>query len=119
MSIWRPPASSAAPNQRGAPDGPYPDQGIPMSDTGLETRPLGRTGMAVTRLGYGAMSLDPGRLTPVTDGQADTILNAVLDAGINFMDTSPDYGPSEEFIGRFIRHRGDEFFIATKLGRPV
>jgi aryl-alcohol dehydrogenase-like predicted oxidoreductase len=90
-----------------------------MTDTGLPTRLLGRTGMQVTRLGYGAMSLDPGRLTPVTEEQADTILNAVLDAGINFIDTSPDYGPSEEYIGRFVSHRRAEFFIATKCGCPV
>jgi aryl-alcohol dehydrogenase-like predicted oxidoreductase len=65
------------------------------------------------------MSLDSGRLTPVTDEQAEAVLNAVLDAGINFIDTAPDYGASEERIGRYIAHRRDEFFIATKVGCPV
>jgi aryl-alcohol dehydrogenase-like predicted oxidoreductase len=46
-------------------------------------------------------------------------LNAVLDAGINFIDTAYDYGLSEEYIGRFISHRRDEYFLATKCGCTV
>jgi aryl-alcohol dehydrogenase-like predicted oxidoreductase len=56
---------------------------------------------------------------PVTDQQAETILNAVLDAGINFIDTANDYGRSEEFIGKYIAHRRQEFYIATKCGCTV
>lgn len=89
------------------------------STSGLPTRTLGRTGLQVTRLGYGAMSLDPGRLTPVEPEQATRILHAVLDAGINFIDTSPDYGPSEESIGAAISARRSEFFLASKVGCPV
>ncbi|MCA9217159.1 MAG: aldo/keto reductase, partial [Planctomycetales bacterium] len=36
--------------------------------------------------------------------------------GINFIDTAPDYGVSEERIGRFISHRRDQFYLATKCG---
>lgn len=90
-----------------------------MTDQGLPTRVLGRTGLAVTRIGYGAMSLDSGRFAPVSDAQAEAVLTAVLDAGINFIDTAPDYGESEERIGRFIGHRRAEFLIATKVGCPV
>jgi aryl-alcohol dehydrogenase-like predicted oxidoreductase len=50
------------------------------------------------------------------DEQADRVLNAVLDAGINFIDTSIDYGRSEELIGRFIAHRRSEYFLASKCG---
>jgi aryl-alcohol dehydrogenase-like predicted oxidoreductase len=53
---------------------------------------------------------------PITDGDAQRILNAVLDAGINFIDTSYDYGLSEEYIGKFISHRRSEYFLATKCG---
>lgn len=81
---------------------------------------LGNTGLNVTRLSFGAMEI---RGTPrgrdITPKQADTILNAVLDAGINYIDTSIDYGTSEEFIGRFISKRRDEFFIASKCGCKV
>ena len=47
---------------------------------------------------------------------ANRVLNAVLDAGINFIDTSPDYGMSEELIGEHISSRRDEFFLASKCG---
>ncbi len=40
----------------------------------------------------------------------------MLDAGINFIDTSPDYGISEERIGRYISSRRSEFYLATKCG---
>lgn len=89
----------------------------------MRKRTLGRTGLKVTELGYGAGQLRgtpriwSGR--PVSAQQAETILNAVLDAGINFIDTSNVYGRSEEFIGRFISHRRDEFFLATKCGREI
>lgn len=78
---------------------------------------LGRTGRKVTRLGFGAMEIRGApRGRPVTPQQADTILNAVLDAGINYIDTSIDYGQSEEFIGKFISRRRKEFFLASKCG---
>jgi predicted aldo/keto reductase-like oxidoreductase len=48
-------------------------------------------------LGYGAMELRGApRANPTTEEQAEVILNAVLDAGINYIDTSIDYGVSEE-----------------------
>ena len=52
----------------------------------------------------------------VTEPQAETILNAALDAGINYIDTSIDYGLSEERIGRYIAHRRSEFYLASKCG---
>ena len=88
----------------------------------MQTRTLGRTGLEVTRLGYGAMELRGRRIwegRPITSRQAGTILNAVLDGGINFIDTSYDYGLSEEFIGEFIAHRRDEYYLATKCGCTV
>ncbi|MCK6473499.1 MAG: aldo/keto reductase [Planctomycetes bacterium] len=88
----------------------------------LPKRKLGRTDMNVTVLGYGAMEIRGPRIwsgREVTDVQAQTILHAVLDAGINFIDTSNDYGRSEEFIGRFIAGRRKEYFLATKCGCKV
>ena len=77
----------------------------------LPTATLGRTGLEVTRLGFGA-----GHRRAMTDEEMNAQLNAVLDAGINFIDTANDYGNSEEMIGRFLRHRRDEFILATKCG---
>src|SRR5512136_2300598 len=69
-----------------------------MQKQSLPTAVLGRTKLAVTRLGFGAMEIRGSRIwggRPVTEDQARTILNAVLDAGVNFIDTSNDYGRSE------------------------
>ena len=85
----------------------------------IMTRALGRTGADVTILGYGAMELRGGPRGPeIGDEDAGRLLNAVLDGGINLIDTSPDYGGSEELIGRHIGHRRDEFFLASKCGCP-
>ena len=86
----------------------------------ITTRPLGRTGTDVTILGYGAMELRGQPRGPETpDEVAGQVLNAVLDGGINLIDTSPDYGPSEELMGRHIGHRRDEYFLASKCGCPL
>jgi aryl-alcohol dehydrogenase-like predicted oxidoreductase len=88
--------------------------------TDLPTRPLGRTGVNVTTLGFGAMELRGAPRGPaITDQEAERVLNGVLDAGINFVDTSIDYGRSEELIGRFISHRRREYFLASKCGCVV
>jgi len=83
----------------------------------IERRPLGRTGMDVTVIGYGAMELRGEPRGPaLEDDEAGRLLNAVLDSGINLVDTSIDYGRSEELIGTSIAHRRDEYILATKCG---
>ena len=83
----------------------------------LPRRMLGRTGIEVTVLGFGAMELRGAPRGPeVSDEDAGKLLNAVLDAGINFIDTSIDYGQSEERIGKFIAGRRAEYFLASKCG---
>ena len=83
----------------------------------LPKRTLGRTGLEVTTLGYGAMELRGApRGRDVSEAQAERILNAVLDAGINFIDTSIDYGVAEERIGRHLARRRSEYFLASKCG---
>jgi aryl-alcohol dehydrogenase-like predicted oxidoreductase len=86
----------------------------------MMTRTLGGTGADVTVLGYGAMELRGRPRGPeIADQDAGRLLNAVLDGGINLIDTSPDYGRSEELIGRYIGYRRDEFFLASKCGCPI
>lgn len=83
----------------------------------LEKRTLGRTGMDVTVLGYGAMELRGApRGREISEEDAGRMLNAVLDQGVNFIDTSIDYGVSEERIGRHISNRRSEYFLASKCG---
>jgi aryl-alcohol dehydrogenase-like predicted oxidoreductase len=55
----------------------------------------------------------------ITDDEAGRLLGAVLDSGINLIDTSVDYGSSEELIGRYVGHRRDEYFLASKCGCPL
>src|SRR5690348_1804277 len=93
-----------------------------MAANELPKSTFGRTGLQVTELGYGAMEVRGPRIwggRPVEDSEAEQILNAVLDAGINFIDTANDYGRSEEFIGRFLAPRRNEFILATKCGCHV
>ncbi|MBI2935467.1 MAG: aldo/keto reductase [Chloroflexi bacterium] len=85
----------------------------------LPMRKLGRTGLQVTQLGFGAMELrglGSYRGRPLEPKQAEAVLNAVLDSGINFIDTSIDYGESEELIGKYISRRRSEYYLATKCG---
>ena len=88
----------------------------------LPKKTLGQTGLKVTQLSYGAMEIRGNRIwggRPCTPEQADIILNTVVDAGINFIDTANDYGTSELFIGRFLADRRDEYYLATKCGCTV
>ena len=84
----------------------------------LPTGILGRTGLVVSRLGYGtAIGKHPD------EAVWGKLLNEVLDSGINIIDTANDYGvgwglPAEEVIGRNISHRRSEFLLATKCGCP-
>lgn len=86
-------------------------------------RPLGQTGLLVTPLGFGAFKI--GRNEKVKypqpydlpdDASAERLLNGVLDAGINLIDTAPAYGISEERIGKFLASRRNEFVLSTKVG---
>jgi aryl-alcohol dehydrogenase-like predicted oxidoreductase len=80
----------------------------------MEKRQLGQTDLYITALGYGAMEL-----RNMEEQAAVRLLNAVLDSGINYIDTSPDYRLSETYIGKAIAHRRDEFCLATKCGCHV
>jgi aryl-alcohol dehydrogenase-like predicted oxidoreductase len=84
----------------------------------IPRRTLGRTGLEVSTLGFGAMELrgPPSGGPAIEDEAAGGLLNTVLDEGINFIDTSIDYGRSEELIGKYIAHRRSEFVLASKCG---
>lgn len=82
-------------------------------------RKLGNTGLEITQLGYGTMGLrgpNTWGVRVVEDSAAERFLNRVVDAGINFLDTAPDYGQAEERIGRALHTRRKEFYLATKCG---
>lgn len=93
------------------------------SVTIMQRRPLGQTGLLVTPLGFGAFKIGrnekikyPQPYDLPDDAAVERLLNGVLDAGINLIDTAPAYGISEERIGKFVSHRRNEFVLSTKVG---
>lgn len=79
--------------------------------TKLPTAILGRTGIEVTRLGYGA-----GHRKPMTEQENQAMVQRVVDSGISLIDTANDYGNSEEMIGLAIADRYSQVTISTKCG---
>ncbi len=82
----------------------------------IEQRRLGRTGLMVSALGFGASELGQKR---VGLKLAESILGRALDAGLNVIDTAECYGNSEELIGRAVGHRRNDFYILTKCGHAA
>jgi len=79
----------------------------------MEKRILGKTGMNVTVLGYGAAEIGYRGVPEETVGR---LVNGALDAGLNVIDTAECYIDSEEKIGRVGSKRRDEYFLFTKCG---
>lgn len=89
----------------------------------MKLRPLGKTGLNVSPLGFGAFKIGrnekikyPQPFDLPDDATVERLLNGVLDSGINLIDTAPAYGCSEERIGQFLSHRRREFVLSTKFG---
>ena len=89
----------------------------------MEKRILGRTGLQVGFIGFGALEigrdwgLGPDKVKQRPSEQdTKNILNTALDLGINLIDTASAYHLSEERIGKFIANRRNEYFLASKCG---
>jgi aryl-alcohol dehydrogenase-like predicted oxidoreductase len=82
----------------------------------MELRNFGNTGLRVSALGFGAMHINDAR---TSETEAGRLLNAVLDLGINLIDSARGYGLSEERIGRHLGHRRSEFVLSTKVGYGI
>ncbi|WP_405057378.1 aldo/keto reductase [Kribbella sp. NBC_01505] len=83
----------------------------------LDTVKLGGSGSEVSRLGLGCMGMSFAYGEP-DDTESVATLHRALDLGITFLDTADMYGfgANEELIGRTIKDRRDEVFLATKFG---
>ncbi|MDT8903547.1 aldo/keto reductase [Anaeroselena agilis] len=75
----------------------------------MEKRVLGRTGLEVTAIAFGGLPMQRCTLA-----EAGPVLNAALDAGINFIDTARAYTDSEEKIGCHVSSRRKEYYLASK-----
>jgi len=86
----------------------------------VEQRILGRTGRNVSVVGLGTWQLgaDWG---DVSEDDALAVLRAAVESDVTFLDTADVYGDgrSEQLIGRFLRERDEDLFVATKMGRRV
>jgi hypothetical protein len=105
-------AGAAVPSLRGT----VPREDSPYDAKGLPTTTLGRTGVAVPRIGIGLGS----RYCAVTDeDKAQEILHAAIDHGFYYWDTAYNYRNksivSEERLGRVLAARRKEVFLATKF----
>jgi aryl-alcohol dehydrogenase-like predicted oxidoreductase len=83
-------------------------------------RRMGRTELVASRVGYGAMELAGApRARALEERDAVRFLNQVIDRGINYIDTSIDYGLSEQLIGKALSHRRADFVLASKCACQV
>jgi aryl-alcohol dehydrogenase-like predicted oxidoreductase len=78
-------------------------------------RPFGTTQLTVSALGYGAMELSgPPRARDLAESQVIQFIHALSDHGINYIDTSIDYGLSESLIGKALVDRRSSYILASK-----
>jgi aryl-alcohol dehydrogenase-like predicted oxidoreductase len=83
----------------------------------MMTRRLGPKGPVVSAMGLGCMGMSEF-YGPRDEAEAIATIHRAIDMGINFLDTADVYGPftNEELVGRAIRDRRNEVFLATKFG---
>ncbi|MGE0882496.1 MAG: aldo/keto reductase [Blastocatellales bacterium] len=83
----------------------------------MKYRTLGRTGMEVSEVGYGAWGIGGIQWTGGDDDEAIRALNLAIDQGLNFIDTALAYGRghSERLVGEVARSRSERIYIATKI----
>ncbi|MAW79753.1 MAG: aldo/keto reductase [Parvularcula sp.] len=79
--------------------------------------PLGRSGLEVSRLGFGCMGLAEFYGDPLSNAEAEKILEAALERGVNFFDTADMYGSgrNEEQLSGFLKKHRDDVVLATKF----
>lgn len=83
----------------------------------MNLRPLGRTGMDISEIGYGAWGIGRSQWIGADDEESLRALQRAIDLGLNFIDTALAYGGghSEQLVGRVVRERSEPVYVATKI----
>lgn len=85
----------------------------------MQYRQFGTTEFQVSRLGLGCMSMS-GAYGPADDAESIATLHRAFDLGINFLDTSANYGNghNQELIAKALKGRRERIVIHSKSGSP-
>jgi aryl-alcohol dehydrogenase-like predicted oxidoreductase len=83
----------------------------------MKYRTLGRTGIDVSEIGYGAWGIGGIQWTGGDDEEAKRAVHLAIDQGLNFIDTALAYGDghSERLVGEVVRSRSERIYMATKV----
>jgi aryl-alcohol dehydrogenase-like predicted oxidoreductase len=83
----------------------------------MRYRRLGRTGLEVSEVGYGAWGIGKSQWLGAEDDESVRALHSAIDRGLNFIDTALAYGRghSEQLVGGVVRERSETVYVATKV----
>jgi aryl-alcohol dehydrogenase-like predicted oxidoreductase len=83
----------------------------------MRYRRLGRTGLEVSELGYGAWGIGGAQWGGADDDESIQALHGAIELGLNFVDTALAYGEgrSERLVGQVVRERPETVYVATKV----
>jgi aryl-alcohol dehydrogenase-like predicted oxidoreductase len=83
----------------------------------MKYRALGKTGLSISEIGYGAWGIGGTQWMGGTDDESVRALHRAIDLGINFIDTALAYGDghSEKLVGRVVRDAKHRVYVATKI----
>ena len=83
----------------------------------MNYRKLGRTGLEVSEIGYGAWGIAGDAWLGAKDEESLRALNRAVDLGLNFIDTALAYGEghSERLVGKIVAERDENIYVATKV----
>lgn len=87
----------------------------------MQFRPLGKSGFQISALSLGTWQVGGKWGSGFDHANAEKILHDAIDAGINFIDTADVYesGESEKAVGKVVRERSEQIYVATKCGRQL
>jgi aryl-alcohol dehydrogenase-like predicted oxidoreductase len=99
----------------------YPGLLRRTGDNTLKYRQLGKTGFEVSEISLGAWQVGGRWGSGFNEATAESIVNAAIDEGINFIDTADVYEnrQSEATVAKVARQRSERVYVATKCGRFI